>query len=431
MLSIETAGKGIPHIEDLKASDFINALRNFDNYTISEKIDGSNIHFGIDEKGFYTSREHAGGKRIHDVNDYPVNFSTTFQRSAHVALSARLPELISAGLRENHRIEAEVLFGDLPNVVLYANNTNKIVFLRTIKGDMDLDSLQKSLDTVVVELPTPDTLDGKKVHIAPERHVWEFAITPTYPSTGMLSSEVIAKILNLLKDYEYSCAKTQIISNLKADVKEILLESVVRKTSSAFGSSDGWIEGLVFRNIHTGQQFKIVDKDIFISAKNFIWEVRDSLNEKPRSLVKVESFVGKFLTGLASSVGHPTLGTIQAKRYLKKLSSNKEEIITNLASNVDFKQTKEQWIDFVSQQERLLEKELAQYKHCRGTKSMSLVFGNKTQTFEYSGEVDKRTLQVFSSLFLLLQQFRQGAIDATNAEDLIMLLVGDKLKELV
>ena len=62
---------------------------------------------------------------------------------------------------------------------------------------------------------------------------------------------------------------------------------------------------------------------------------------------------------------------------------------------------------------------------------MSLVFGNKTQTFEYNGEVDKRTLQVFSSLFLLLQQFRQGAIAATNAEDLIMLLVGDKLKELV
>lgn len=434
MLSIETAGKGIAHIEDLKVDDFINTFRNFNHYDISEKVDGSNIHFGIDSQGFYTSREHAGGKRVYNLHDYPINFSTTFQRSAHVALSAKLPELIAAGLNETHRIEVEVLFGELPNVVPYSNNTNKIVFLRTIAGDMDINSLHKSLGTVVVELPTPNTMDGKTIHIAAEQHTWEFTATPTYPSKHVLPDDVFAKINKRLDDLvEYLLTslhkeeQLQQIAIAKRDVKEILLNTIVRQAKSEFGDDDGWVEGVVCRHTHTGKQFKVVDKDIFIAAKNFLWEVRDKLNEKPRSLNKIESFVGKFLTGLAESIGHPILGTIQAKRYLKKLGNDNAEIVDKLSSSIDFEQVKLHWIDFVKQQESLLINELHRYKETRNAKAITIELGNQVRTFGYNGEVDKRTLQVFSSLFQLLEKFKQGTSAATSAEDLIMLLIGDKL----
>jgi hypothetical protein len=219
----------------------------------------------------------------------------------------------------------------------------------------------------------------------------------------------------------------QQIAIAKRDVKEILLNTIVRQAKSEFGDDDGWVEGVVCRHTHTGKQFKVVDKDIFIAAKNFLWEVRDKLNEKPRSLNKIESFVGKFLTGLAESIGHPILGTIQAKRYLKKLGNDNAEIVDKLSSSIDFEQVKLHWIDFVKQQESLLINELHRYKETRNAKAITIELGNQVRTFGYNGEVDKRTLQVFSSLFQLLEKFKQGTSAATSAEDLIMLLIGDKL----
>ena len=51
---ITKVNEGIDHFEDLAIQDFLNAMRNFEQFEISEKIDGSNLQFGYDEEGFYT-----------------------------------------------------------------------------------------------------------------------------------------------------------------------------------------------------------------------------------------------------------------------------------------------------------------------------------------------------------------------------------------
>jgi len=475
--------EGIEHVEDLKVDEFIAALRNFDDYEISEKVDGSNIQFGIDEKGFYTTREDFGGKRVYDLNSYPVNYATTFQRSAHAALEKVLPQMEGAGLSEGDRVEAEVLFGALPNAVPYSSETNQIILLRTVDGDASINRLKKAIDgdTVVVDLPAPYTLDGKTTRIAPEQHKWTFAATPTYSGGTLATPELKSKVnaeLDKLETYlkqpsgvadfsnaeilalplnkrpdgvaqgdwadlkaQVKAAKEEVqqhvyadnegnTSGFKARIKEILLNNMVRQIKSAFGpeiADGGWIEGVVFRHKKTGQQFKIVDKSIFSSVKDFLWQVRNDMSAKPQSLNKIESFIGKFLAGLASSVGHPELGTTQAKRYVKKFGSDRDEIVTNLAKDVNFEQVKQYWVSFINQQEQKLTQELQQYQNKRGEKEVTVDMGNRKQTFKYDDEVDKRTLQVFSSLFSLLEKFKKGANSANSAEDLIMLLAGDKL----
>ncbi|HEY6436083.1 MAG TPA: hypothetical protein VIY47_05805, partial [Ignavibacteriaceae bacterium] len=95
-MNITEISKGISHIEDLPIDTFINVLENLHEYEITEKVDGAEILFGIDERGFYTSREAKGGNRVYSVEDYSVTFPTTYMRSAHILLEQALPSLRAA-----------------------------------------------------------------------------------------------------------------------------------------------------------------------------------------------------------------------------------------------------------------------------------------------------------------------------------------------
>jgi len=423
--------RGITHLEDLKVDEFIDIFCNFDQYEISEKVDGSNIQFGIDEIGFYTTREDFGGNRVYDASSYPVSFSTTFLRSAHLALEKNLPAMVSVGLQQGDRIEAEVLFGEFPNVVPYSSDINRIILLRSISGDTDVNSLRKVLidNVVVVNLPAPCTLDGKNICVAPEQHRWSFSSTTVVNSEDIISNDLRDAItLELIK--LKACTDEDKITQLKTKIKEMLLNNMVRHIKSEFGPelvNGGWIEGIVCRHRKTKKQFKVVDKQIFGVVKNFLWEIRNDLTEKPRSVNKVDSFIGQFLKELSESINHPTLGTTQAKRYLRKFGSTKEEIIANLAKDIKFVELCRMWDEFIKIYEQKLEDKLVQYRITRHKKAITVNLGDRTQTFTYNNEIDRRTLQVFSSLFLKLEQFKQGITNATCAEDLIVLLVADKI----
>lgn len=482
--------EGIQHIEDLAVDEFIDTMRSFNDYEISEKVDGSNIQFGIDENGFYTSREEFGGKRVYDVGDYPINFSTTFMRSAHAALEQVLDILIDeGGLSIGDRIDSEVLYGELPNAIRYTNESNRIILLRVIDGDANISKLRKSVDgkKVTVSLEVPYTLDGKEINTATETNVWSFEQTPIVSGDQISSSESMAEINELLdelgdylkkpsgigeysnsqilalplnkrpdgvsaadwkelketikekkievqKEIYYEDKETGERSGYKTKIKDKLLNDLVRKTKSAFGpkiEDGGWIEGVVLRHKKTGNLVKVVDKDIFTTIKDFLWKVRKELSENPSSVNKIESFLGKLMAGLSSSIGHPALGTTQAKRYLKSKGSTPEEILSNIASSFNYDNVKNYWVNFISQQKDILDSKLDDYQDNKGALSTKVDFGDAgVRTFKYDEEIDKRTLQVFSSLYKRLDDLESGVKSSTSAEDLVMLLVGKQLGEI-
>ena len=474
--------KGIAHVEDLAIEQFISALRNFDMFEISEKVDGSNIQFGIDANGFYTSREEFGANRMYDISDYPINFATTFQRSAHLALSRVLPIMENAGLSMGDRIEAEVLFGELPNAVTYSQETNTIIMLRVVEGDVNLKLLRRALTgkTVRVKLDAPYTTDGRTIKIAPEEHNWSFSATPTKSADQALSAEAkqhLNKSLDELEEFlsmpsgigeftnaeafsiplnkrpssvstdEWKYIKTSMKrkrqelskkidfdqdNSFKKRIKEILLNDMVRQIKSEFGPSiedGGWIEGVVARNKSTGEQFKIVDKDMFTEVKKFLWDVREQLAEKPRTVNKVETFIGKVLVGLASSLGHAELGTKAAKRHLKKLGNTADEILQRISDDVDFETTKQYWVNFLEHQSEKLGSILEEYQEQRAAKEFTTSFGGQRRKFHYNDEIDKRTLQVFATMYKYINNLMKTAKSATSTDDLVTALVGRQLTQ--
>src|SRR5690606_21069841 len=109
-MNINEVSRGITHIEDLEIKEFLDVVRDLKKYTVTEKVDGSQILFGIDERGFYTSRESKGGARVYSAEDYELKFSSSYMRSAHLLLEHVLPTLRDAGLHPGNQVEAEVLF---------------------------------------------------------------------------------------------------------------------------------------------------------------------------------------------------------------------------------------------------------------------------------------------------------------------------------
>lgn len=485
LLDILNESKGIPHIEDLAIKQFIDSLRNFDKFEISEKVDGSSIHFGIDQNGFYTSREHMGGKRIYNVNEYDIDFHTTFQRAAHVALERILPTLIRFGLSNGDRVEVEVLFGVIPNIIRYNDEVNEIIFLRVIEGDVDINHLKQAvLDNVVeIQLETPFTLDGKTIETENKSYQFAFKKVPTIDSNSFSKSEayqlindeldeleaflyepsgvadftnieVLSLPLNrrpenvlpgdwkevkellkskrdtLRQDMYHFDPDTNAHTGFKYNIKEILLNKLVRTVGSQFGPDvidGGWIEGVVFRDTETGFQFKVVDKDLFTMAKDFLWKVRQDLTAKPVTVNAVNSFVGSLLSGLATSVNHPELATTQAKRYLRRYGDSSEEILAIMPLNFNINVVRSYWISFLDQKENELETILANYNSEKEGKVLDVDLDGFKKSFSYNTEIDSRTLQSFSKVFKDINEFKIKAKEATRPQDFILALVGHQL----
>lgn len=345
---LQELSRGIPHIEDLPPLEFISTIRDLNKYEATEKLDGSQILFGIDETGFYTSRESKGGHRFYKESDYGLSFNTTFQRAAHKVLESVLFNLKAGGLTLGDQIEAEVLFGGIPNVVPYSSTTNYIVLLRATSGGSNIDKLVNhphGLTNITLEVPYTD--DGITTQIKQQTSMWAFDRSPViklpqlseniytlvrdfksylmvdsgvnHLTNGQLESLPMNRIPEGMDSNTWRNMKSeikqhrQLVRNncdiIKLTIKNDLLDLLVRNRSSQFGpatSSGGWIEGIVLTHADSGRMIKLVDKDIFGVARIFAWEVRNRLN------------FGKFVISIRNDPGSCELKYTQLKEDLDK-----------------------------------------------------------------------------------------------------------------
>lgn len=463
-MNITEISKGISHIEDLPIDAFIDVLVNLHEYEITEKVDGAEILFGIDERGFYTSREAKGGNRVYSVEDYSVTFPTTYMRSAHILLEQALPSLRAAGLKRGDQVEAEVLYGELPNVVPYSADRNYLIFLRTTEGTVNIDRLKQKLygQTLSVSIRAPFTNDGKTISLREEKNTWLFSRVPILENnlpTGLLDSHIyeIRKILTIVdvltgqtygtlletplnripfwfkgewKEIKEHIRERRIYIekiiyfNHVLPVKEVLLTHLVRNTKSEFGplvEDGGWIEGVVLTNSN-GKMVKLVDKDVFGTVREIAWEKRNYLIEHAKGVESQAGFMGRLLRDMALALGHPELGTIQAKRYLHKVGVLTEDKLYILSENVDFNAVKSYWLSLFTVRESKLYEELDKY--CRD--SSVLLRDNRILT----QAIRKRTLETFASLFDKIKTFKILTEQSNSVPNLILILIGKHLGNL-
>ena len=468
--------KSITHIEDLPIGKFISVVKNISNYEITEKVDGAQLLFGIDEYGFYTSRETKGGRRIYDIDEYGTQFSETYMRSAHAVLESVLPSMKSAGLRPGCQVEAEVLHGELPNVVQYSADRNYVIFLRVTEGIVDINRLTAKLTGQSLNVPimTPYTQDGKTIQLQEEVHTWEFArsaILPVNPlslqkavmpkMTELLSymkeSSGIANLSNMVIEStplnkrpewcdptEWKYVKdmikekkeeiyTHVNEGIMLDIKAVLVERLLKR-SSQFGpllENGGWIEGAVLRNASTGQMVKIVDKSVFLTVKDFSWKIRNELREHAKSPDTASSFLGKLYVSMAAALGHPVLGTLHATNYLKKLGNTTEERVTAIAEGINVESVKQYWINLLEHNCVELELRLNKYEKEKSGYICEVVkFDGGQAQFNYSSAIDRRTKEAFAQTFSEIQACRDNVSEVYDDASLLNILIGNKLEKL-
>src|SRR5271157_257062 len=95
MLKQIILSEAITHIEDLPIREFIRTVEALKDKIVTEKLDGANLWFGIDDTGFFTSREGKSPKRgrFYNVGDYPSTANSNSFRAAHVALEKVEPTI--------------------------------------------------------------------------------------------------------------------------------------------------------------------------------------------------------------------------------------------------------------------------------------------------------------------------------------------------
>jgi hypothetical protein len=451
-----TSKKGITHIEDLSPDNFIGLLSNLRDYRVTEKVDGSQILFGLDDLGFYTSRESKGGERVYNSDDYTVSFHTTYRRAAHALLEQVLPQLRDGGLVVGDQIEAEVLYGGLPNVVPYSDSINYLVFLRTVTGDVDIGTVQKKLMGLTVQLclPTPVTHDGRTATVENRTSQWRFSSVPEVSIDIPKIDIAVGKKLIAMQDYldektrwgidirelvsmplnrmplwcpKESWANTKAelqvareygrntLQEMKLGIKESLLISAVRSLGSKFNDSkDSWVEGIVLRHRETGEMVKVVDKEFFGIAREFAWQVRNGLAKKPSGIVGDISFMGQVSVGLASMLAHPHLGTTYAKTLVGKID----------ISTVVFPE-KSSMLSFLESSHRDLVDRLDKYEYEEHLYSVVIGQNECSRTVSYKGSpIGIRTRETFAHLFERVDILKQQISKAETPEELIKAITG-------
>lgn len=463
---------GISHIEDLPIADFINAIRNLNEFDITEKVDGFNLRFGIDDEGFYSTGK--DDNRKYRASEYGSEFRYSGFKAAHMAFSRVLPFLLKANIFGfGDEIEVEVLYGEMPNTIVYSGNENKIIVLRRKKGEPNIDAIKAMLheQTITLDIVVPKTKDGRTIEQEQQSQKWIFSENSKveqirikrvqddielerllstleafmYDDSGIgqfSNAELISLPLNKkpptmdIEDWRETKEEIKIkrshvrshVMNHKLDIKHKLLTDLVRNIGSQFGpdvESGGWIEGLVFHHRTENEDFvfKLVDKDMFTALNKFNWHVRKSLNDNPNGVNNIESLTGLIMGAMARKVGHPELGTKQKTRYINKNKITVQSLMNDIP---DFHKMREEFIHIIDMGLDRTHKYHNIYTKYKHFANHDVDFGDFKQTFKIDKSLDEKNLEAFAELYQLLDLMRYKTHGAKNKKDLAMLLLDPK-----
>ena len=304
--------KGIAHLEDLKPEEFLNFLEKYRDLPlkggleVSEKVDGSaRISFGAEGSKVWTQSKN--GPKRYNSEEYPDQPMYRALRNAHKALESKGAQIAKAVPPDTFFV-AEVLYTKIPNSIEYGPNV--IMVHGVHQGERTLsDEESRKLAQQVIKSAGGQLSDGTDK--------WKFEYKRTVDPKDVMVD--VKKEFKSLKDV-YSELKRLEPDRLKAAGKvpyKAALEQFkaiqlavkkklvgqLRKQKSAYGPEGGDVEGLVFRDLESGQLVKLVDKEYFTALNKFLWHYREMLDKGAKVGDKWEfGILQKFRNAIADEV---------------------------------------------------------------------------------------------------------------------------------
>jgi hypothetical protein len=474
--------EGITHIEDLPVDKFIEAVKDLKNKRITEKLDGANLWFGIDENGLYTSREgKRTGSRFYSASDYSANSNYNGFRAAHLALE-KVEPIISKFFENGDSAEIEVLFGRQPNTVTYGNDgKNFIIVLRPVNGtdQKKVDKLTAALKgkevkikSMVISSNDGDSLTKKNVE-----QVWEFNnVVPM--AAPKIDSKEIQSILNELQKYlkaknpvlpeltnaemlelklntvskeqreeakeERERIQQEVLDSFKTPIKELLLNKFVRRIKpflqdkTVDKSEDIGVEGVVARDEKTGEQIKIVDKDVFTAINSFNGSARAKISGvvktlNPSASIEMRGGIwGEAKIRIAALLGAPNLAqAASTKRIISKFEkSNSDSTAAELASSLnieDFNGMKNKIVAVLKNAQSEIDEAISKFKEEANSFQLVLKTG---KSIGLSPETIKKTITSFAETKAELKAQISNVASSKSPTELVLALYGRQIKSL-
>lgn len=388
------------HIEDLPKDQMLQLARNLHRLHVTEKIDGSNLLFGFDNKGkFYTTRNNKGKpERFYsnaDYDDSPINNAF---KAAHVALSAT----VAKHPIPNTEYEIEILFGRQPNAIVYGSN--RIVFIDEYPMRLPSDV------TVTTNMIFSD--DGIQTYTDRITTTWSFNHVPriTVDNVGLPSSIT------------------------REEAKRVLVDRVLRNITPAFRDTldiqpheDFGVEGIVIKDPNTDLVVKLVDRSTFTLINQFNFAIRNELKSagprfNPANNTNLyhtfaatvgyqkTSIYDTMLAEIADFVGIPGIGKYMSiTRTLRKYDD--VESFLNDWRLYDLDAAKSVFAHTVNS--AIARLHTARGAFLRQWTTYELIL-NSGQTIRYTDEIFKRTLVVFAETLREFNEMRQNIVLSTN-----------------
>lgn len=476
---------GIQYVEQLDTDLFVYAMENLRNFRITEKMDGVNLTFGLDEDGrFFTSRESKNdSRRAYLAEEWGESGASNVFKAAHTALSMN-EELIQTALKPGESIVIEILMGDQPNAIIYGKDgLSYVVFLKPF-GNTPEDAVgrvTKALDGVktttnLLMVTTPDGVDLETKYVT---HSWKFL--PVKPIDPKLVEDLdfkdeLAKLKKFMSlKNAVAMSKGMVLTNqqiinmpmtivggdnrdaLKGEKRqlEFIVENQFRKpiTDQVMKRFVDTVkpelqrenpevplnvEGIVFFDRESGLEFKIVDRATFAATNRFFFKVREIV----KTTIKTDN-PESHITDRGGIFGNGKMRVIQqlqvdgldqprnVGRILKKfLGTDPEHTLSNIATSLaglDFNTVKRKSIAILNNTEDQLKKALTIFNEDWPNYTLTLANGKKVR---YTDEVVNRTYMSFAESLAGVRKFRVELRKAKEMTDFIRIFFMTKIVEI-
>jgi len=276
---------GLMHFEDLSPAELLNFLKawneNNQGFEVTEKVDGKDMEFGVDEEGFYTSSRNTKARQS---TDYAENFMFDDFRLFHERLQ-NINILGAVGNAVGHKVNTVSVKGEGiasydSNVTLYSQEKigkGVFIIIHVIADGKGLDraqvekfaaNLSSQGETKFTATPKVGVGAVKFKHVEKLAKIIQKYDTIINSRTTPKTKELKTKILNVVK--------TIAMSN-----KDEMLKAL-QTYKSHFGDE---IEGVVFK-APDGSMVKVIDKSQFLKRKNLNWHYMEQISMLDRSISK-------------------------------------------------------------------------------------------------------------------------------------------------
>lgn len=269
---------GIRHLcdEKIKDSEFQYFLDNLESFEATEKVDGTNITFGLDDRGdFFINRDKKDGRKFGNI--YPNNkflLGTVFSKYFDVLY--KFAQSGAIRMTRDCKIEAEIIEDPITNVVPY--DPRQIIILN-VDGYIE------------IYKPTIEIIPGSGIE-------WTIKVNRPYK----IDSNQIRLLFN-------HGDRSESLVEMKKQLLDI---------PSQYGSNnpDSWIEGLVFKS--DVLVYKLVNKDRFTTMNKFLHELRAKVSAPKPGVNSTGGLYQEMIAEIAKHYGVENVATSQRKRWIRE-----------------------------------------------------------------------------------------------------------------